>query len=315
MLEEAMRITSGPVALRWPKTPARHVDAGEVGHGRSARRCATGGDVCILAVGKMVEAAEEAADAARGRATCTRRCGTSARSRPTRRCWPTPAVTALVVTAEDGIAEGGVGALLAAALGALEAETPPPTDDHARHAARVPAARQAGRPARQPRARRPGHRRDRGQAARRASLSAGAAPEVGHAVERGRPVVVELERLSECEQPGGAEIGPHEHLDAVVGERGAVVVPVAEDGRRVHQLVDLRVLSGAGAVLRDRGVALEQAAGRGRVREREDRAFELLERRVPDADVVERFGAGDAQVAEGGGARVLVGLADVQVPR
>ena len=75
---------------------------------------------------------------------------------------------ALVVTAEDGIAEGGVGALLAAALGALEAGTPAATDARARHPGRVPAARQARRPARQPRARRPGHRRDRGQAARRA---------------------------------------------------------------------------------------------------------------------------------------------------
>ena len=49
MLEEAMRITSGPVALRWPKTTARHVTADQVGHGRSARRVRTGDDVCILA--------------------------------------------------------------------------------------------------------------------------------------------------------------------------------------------------------------------------------------------------------------------------
>ena len=40
MLEEALRITSGPVALRWPKTVARHVMPGAVGSGRSARACA-----------------------------------------------------------------------------------------------------------------------------------------------------------------------------------------------------------------------------------------------------------------------------------
>ena len=62
MLEEAMRITSGPVALRWPKTVARHVMPGAVGSGRSARRVRVGDDVCILALGKMVEAAEEAAE-------------------------------------------------------------------------------------------------------------------------------------------------------------------------------------------------------------------------------------------------------------
>ena len=62
MLEEAMRITSGPVALRWPKTVARHVGADAVGRGRNARRVRAGDDVCILAVGKMVEAAEEAAE-------------------------------------------------------------------------------------------------------------------------------------------------------------------------------------------------------------------------------------------------------------
>ena len=125
MLEEAMRITSGPVALRWPKTAARHATDEAVGHGRNARRVRTGSEVCILAVGKMVEAAEEAADLLEARDV-----------RPTvwdvRTIPPDPKMLAdarthgLVVTAEDGIAEGGVGALLAAALGALEAETPPP---------------------------------------------------------------------------------------------------------------------------------------------------------------------------------------------
>jgi 1-deoxy-D-xylulose-5-phosphate synthase len=125
MLEEAMRISSGPVALRWPKTAARHASEGAVGRGRNARRVRAGSEVCILAVGKMVEAAEEAADLLEARDV-----------HPTvwdvRTVPPDPRMLAdarthgLVVTAEDGIAEGGVGALLAAALGALEAETTPP---------------------------------------------------------------------------------------------------------------------------------------------------------------------------------------------
>ena len=94
MLDEALRITSGPVALRWPKTAARHVVPDEVGpRPQRARVCAPGGDVCILAVGKMVEAAEEAADAARRARRARRRCGTCARSRSTRQMLADAAVT------------------------------------------------------------------------------------------------------------------------------------------------------------------------------------------------------------------------------
>ncbi len=127
MLEEALKITSGPVALRWPKTPARHVPAGEVGRGRNARRVREGSDVCILAVGKLVEAAEEAADLLEARDLHTtvwdvRTVPPDARMLADARRHP------LVVTAEDGIAEGGVGALLVAALARMETSTPvPPT--------------------------------------------------------------------------------------------------------------------------------------------------------------------------------------------
>jgi 1-deoxy-D-xylulose-5-phosphate synthase len=125
MLEEALRITSGPVALRWPKTPARHVAPGDVGRGRAARRVREGSDVCILALGKMVGAAEEAAELLEAR-------DVHATVWDIRTVPPDPKMLAdarrhsLVVTAEDGIAEGGVGALLAAALGAMEAGSPAP---------------------------------------------------------------------------------------------------------------------------------------------------------------------------------------------
>ena len=127
MLDEAIRIESGPVALRWPKTAARHVAADAVGCGRTARRIREGTDVCILAVGKMVEAAEEAAGLLAAR-------DLHATVWDVRVVPPDPKMLAdarrhpLVVTAEDGIAEGGVGALLAAAIGALDAGSgAPPT--------------------------------------------------------------------------------------------------------------------------------------------------------------------------------------------
>ena len=120
MLDEALRITSGPVALRWPKTAARHVAPDAVGRGRSARRVRRGGDACILAVGKMVESAEDAAALLAAR-------DVHVTVWDVRIVPPDPKMLAdarahpLVVTAEDGIAEGGVGALLAAAIGGLDA--------------------------------------------------------------------------------------------------------------------------------------------------------------------------------------------------
>jgi 1-deoxy-D-xylulose-5-phosphate synthase len=115
MLAEALAIDTGPVALRWPKTPARHVGPSEVGSGRTARKVREGHDVAILAVGKMVEAAEEAAALLEARGV-----------HPT--VWDVRVVPLdhrlladarrheLVVTAEDGIAEGGVGAAVVSAL-------------------------------------------------------------------------------------------------------------------------------------------------------------------------------------------------------
>jgi 1-deoxy-D-xylulose-5-phosphate synthase len=126
MLGEALRIDSGPVALRWPKTAARHVAAADVGTGRAARKVRTGdNDVCIVAVGKMVEAAEEAAallDARGVNATVwdVRTVPLDARMLSDARTHE------LVVTAEDGIAEGGVGALVVGALARMDVARPAP---------------------------------------------------------------------------------------------------------------------------------------------------------------------------------------------
>jgi 1-deoxy-D-xylulose-5-phosphate synthase len=123
MLADALERTSGPVAVRWPKTPARHASPGAIGSGRSARIVVEGTDVCILAVGKMVEAAEEAAVLLAARDV-----------HPT--VWDVRVVPldarmladarrhALVVTVEDGVAEGGIGSLVSGALARTEGGSP-----------------------------------------------------------------------------------------------------------------------------------------------------------------------------------------------
>ena len=69
MLHDAMALADdGPVAIRYPRGQARHVGEHEVGVGIRARRVACrrrrpAEAVCILAIGKLVEAAEKAADA------------------------------------------------------------------------------------------------------------------------------------------------------------------------------------------------------------------------------------------------------------
>ncbi len=62
MLAQALTL-DGPSIIRFPKTPAPWVAAGALGSGMDARRTRSGdGSVCILAVGKMLAAAESAAD-------------------------------------------------------------------------------------------------------------------------------------------------------------------------------------------------------------------------------------------------------------
>jgi 1-deoxy-D-xylulose-5-phosphate synthase len=106
------------VVIRYPRGEARQMAESEVGTGLSARRLAEGdGGICLLAVGRMLETAEEAAAllAERGHAATVwdvRSCSVL-----------DPAMLAdadrhgVVVTIEDGIAAGGVGAAIIGALG------------------------------------------------------------------------------------------------------------------------------------------------------------------------------------------------------
>src|SRR5215218_2778591 len=118
MLEDALAVSDGPVAIRFPKTTARTARPDQVGTGLRARRAREGdGSLAILAVGKLLAAAEEAADALAAD-------GVSATVWDVRVCKPLDqemladaARHRVVVTAEDGIREGGVGSAIADAVG------------------------------------------------------------------------------------------------------------------------------------------------------------------------------------------------------
>jgi 1-deoxy-D-xylulose-5-phosphate synthase len=114
MLGWALRSGSGPVAIRWPKTEAP--SAPVTGQGLAARLVRVGTDVCLIGVGKLLGACEEAA-------TLLAANGVSATVWDPRSVSPLdPALLdhasnhALVLVAEDGVAEGGVGAMVASAL-------------------------------------------------------------------------------------------------------------------------------------------------------------------------------------------------------
>jgi 1-deoxy-D-xylulose-5-phosphate synthase len=114
MLAQALAITNGPVALRWPKTAARRSVV--TGVGLSARQVRQGDRVCFLGLGKMVAACEQAAEELD-------------RQRVGATVWDIRAASPLdprmlndalrhdvVITVEDGVMEGGVGASIGAAL-------------------------------------------------------------------------------------------------------------------------------------------------------------------------------------------------------
>lgn len=116
MLHDALDVTDGPVTIRWPKTAAPSVRDHEVGHGFAARRVRAGTDVCLVGVGKMLDAATGAAEmlAAEGiEATVwDPRCVHPLHEELLADAATHPAV----VTIEDGLVAGGIGANLADAV-------------------------------------------------------------------------------------------------------------------------------------------------------------------------------------------------------
>lgn len=125
MLKTALELDT-PVAIRFPKTPGRAARLAKVGEGMSAR-CERRGDgsVCILAVGKMYDAAEEAAGLLEEK-------GIEATLWDVRVVRPLdPAMIedaarhGVVVTVEDGVRVGGAGSTIEGALLLLEGPAAP----------------------------------------------------------------------------------------------------------------------------------------------------------------------------------------------
>lgn len=113
MLHDALEITDGPVSLRWPKTACPQASEAEVGSGLRGRRVRSGDDVCLVGVGKMLGACEDAAATLEAE-------GVSCTVWDPRVVHPLdPELVAdaadhpVVVTIEDGYRDGGIGASLA----------------------------------------------------------------------------------------------------------------------------------------------------------------------------------------------------------
>ncbi|MCU1455574.1 MAG: 1-deoxy-D-xylulose-5-phosphate synthase [Acidimicrobiales bacterium] len=116
MLHDALDLCEGPAVIRWPRTPAPVVAEDEVGHGLSARKARAGADVCLVGIGKMLAACLDAAD-------LLAVDGIEATVWDPRVVKPLDAVMlddvsgfAAVVTIEDGLRDGGIGAALAAEI-------------------------------------------------------------------------------------------------------------------------------------------------------------------------------------------------------
>jgi 1-deoxy-D-xylulose-5-phosphate synthase len=115
MLNTAVSM-SGPVAIRYPKGSALQVEQSQVGSGLTARKVRAGGakpEVCIIAVGHLLEAASRAADVLQSEH------GIDATVWDPRVVVPADelmlqdaALHRIVVTIEDGMKDGGVGSMM-----------------------------------------------------------------------------------------------------------------------------------------------------------------------------------------------------------
>ena len=119
MLHDALDITDGPSAIRWAKTDARHVGPDEVGSGLNARRLCTGTDLCIISVGKMLDAAETAAAQLESEGLSVSVWDARVVKPLDLNMLAAAAEHPFVLTVEDGLREGGVGSAVADAIAEL----------------------------------------------------------------------------------------------------------------------------------------------------------------------------------------------------
>ncbi|MCY3540271.1 MAG: 1-deoxy-D-xylulose-5-phosphate synthase [bacterium] len=109
MLDTALEITDGPCAIRWPKTPAPRVPITEVGSGLSARLVREGAEVCLIGVGKMLEAVCDAADLLAPHGISCSVWDPRVVKSLDQEMISHAARHRLVVTVEDGLRAGGIG--------------------------------------------------------------------------------------------------------------------------------------------------------------------------------------------------------------
>ena len=138
MLSDAISLAdTGPVAIRYPKGLARNVDENDIGSGLQARKLVDGATkrVCILAIGKMVGAALEAVETLNA-------SNIDVTVWDVRSCAPLdPAMIAdatqhdVVITAEDGIRDGGIGMTIENTINDMS--TSPTSTTHKRPVVRV----------------------------------------------------------------------------------------------------------------------------------------------------------------------------------
>ncbi len=127
-LRTAINIKNGPSSIRYARGVARQVDATQVGSGFSARKTVTPGiiessaaddnksNVCILAVGRLLEAAEGAAAMLRAEGISTTVWDPRCVKPLDPQMIDDAARHALVVTVEDGLRDGGIGSYMADAI-------------------------------------------------------------------------------------------------------------------------------------------------------------------------------------------------------
>ncbi|HEX3796239.1 MAG TPA: 1-deoxy-D-xylulose-5-phosphate synthase [Acidimicrobiales bacterium] len=118
MLRTALEL-DGPSTIRFPKSAPRHIGEDEVGHGLSAHQLRQGdGSVCLLGVGKLVDACLAAADELATEGIEATVWDVRLVSPPDPALLADAARHALVVSAEDGVRHGGAGAFLIDAMAA-----------------------------------------------------------------------------------------------------------------------------------------------------------------------------------------------------
>ncbi len=125
MLETALAL-DGPSLIRFPKTPPPAVEAGQVGSGLRSRLVRRGdGSVCLLAVGKMLQAAGDAAATLSSQGIEATLYDVRVVAPPDEEMLASAASHSLVVTIEDGIRVGGAGTFLVDAMRSLPGLTRP----------------------------------------------------------------------------------------------------------------------------------------------------------------------------------------------